>query len=100
MAGMPMQMPATTHRHCVKKGGVRDADFVQMTQAITGAPRRRVQSRLVERRRCEAHFANGGEEKGLTSIRMMLQSRLFAAGKPFASQTVAGSLCSLTIRNR
>jgi len=45
MPGMPMQMPATTHRHCVKNGG-SDADFVPHQDNCTVSDARRAGNRM------------------------------------------------------
>jgi len=59
MAGMPMQMPATTHRHCVKKGG-SDADFVPHQDNCTVSDARRAGNRMTFAIACTGREAMKG----------------------------------------
>ena len=59
MAGMPMQMPTTTHRHCVKKGG-SDADFVPHQDNCTVSDARRAGNRMTFAIACTGREAMKG----------------------------------------
>ena len=59
MAGMPMQMPATTHRNCVKKGG-SDADLVPHQDNCTVTDAKRTGNRLTFAIACTGRDAMKG----------------------------------------
>ena len=59
MAGMPMQMPAMTHRNCVKKGG-SDADLVPHQDNCTVTDAKRTGNRLTFAIACTGRDAMKG----------------------------------------
>jgi hypothetical protein len=59
MAGMPMQMPASTQRTCVKKGG-SDADLVPHQDNCTISDARRTGNRLTFAIACTGRDAMSG----------------------------------------
>ena len=59
IAGMPMQMPATTHRNCVKKGG-SDADLVPHQDNCKVTDARRTGNRLTFAIACTGRDAMNG----------------------------------------